>query len=112
MTTLGVDSRGVGDAAGQVRAKVDMASPVLFVRPVPGAVPQDRLELIVIMPGHIDLAIDHDARDALPDPLAHDPCFRVLDGEPFLERDRGDLDREAGDRLRKDAPPEKTRSSA
>ena len=102
----------MGDPAGQVCAEVGHAGAVLALRAMPYAVAQDRFELVIIIPGDIDLLIDHHSGGPLPDSLAHDPRLVVLDVESLVERDRGDVGREPGDRLANDSPPENTRSSA
>jgi hypothetical protein len=49
---------------------------------------QDSFWPIVIIPGDVELLVDHEPSSPLLAPLPHDPCLPVVDVEPFLHSDR------------------------
>src|SRR5437016_6867441 len=90
-----MDHAHMRDTAQEVSAKIGMGATVLALRPVPGAVGQDRFELVVDGAADVGSFVDHDAGKLLAHALAHKPAFLEVQGEALLGSDDGNRDLEA-----------------
>ena len=77
------------DAAQEVSAKIGMGGTVLALRPMPGAVGQDRFQLVIDRTADVESVVHHDATQLLAHALSHESAFLKMDVEAFLSGDYG-----------------------
>ena len=87
----GIDHLNKADSSCQMQAKVRDSVTVLCSGTKANAICQNSLETIKGGTPHIQMLIDHDSRQMLAHPVAHDARFAMMDFESFFIGDGGNV---------------------
>jgi hypothetical protein len=70
-----------------MRSEIVVSFEVLAFGSVANTIREDRLQTVNLFALHIQMVIDHNSGEALPQTLAHDASLTVIDAESLFQED-------------------------